>query len=126
MDKADLLRTRLEKALALAGDTHTIEDVVAGVKSGELQSFSSENAFAVTEFCVTRRKKWLNVFLAIGDLDEVMHELEPQMRLFAKKQGCDFMVMTGRKGWAKVLPEYGWRENGVSFALPLHQEHANG
>jgi hypothetical protein len=118
------MRRRLQKALDLAGNTHEIDDVVAGVRSGALQAFSSENAFVVTEIAVAPRKKWLNVFLAVGQLDEVM-ELQPQVEAFGREQGCEFMVMTGRKGWLKVLPEYGWRENGVSYARPL-QENAHG
>lgn len=123
-DDAEMMR-RLKKALDLAGNTHTIDDVVAGVKSGALQAFSSENAFVVTEVASAPQKRWLNVFLAVGELDEVM-ELQPQIAAFGREQGCDFMVMTGRKGWLKVLPDYGWRENGVSYALPLLQENAHG
>lgn len=110
--------SRLRKALALGGDTHTVDDIIAGVRSGALQAFSSENAFVVTEIAFAPRKRWLNVVVAAGELDEVM-ELQPQLEVFGRDQGCEFMTMTGRRGWSRVLPDYGWHETGVMYGLPL-------
>jgi hypothetical protein len=119
------MMAKLRKALALGGDTHTVEDIVSGVRSGALQAFSSENAFVVTEIGFAPRKKWLNVLVAAGDLDEVM-DLQPQIAEFGRRHDCEFMTMTGRRGWSRVLPDHGWRETGVMYALPLTEDGANG
>jgi hypothetical protein len=108
----------MQKALRLAGDTHTMGDVVQALEAGLMQAFWSENAVVITQLVVHPRKKELNVFLACGDLEEVM-ALQPQVADFGRKHGCSFMVMSGRTGWQKVLPSYGWSRVGVTHALPL-------
>jgi hypothetical protein len=108
----------MEKALRLAGGTHTVADVVEALNSGRMQGFWSENAGVVTQVVQHPRKKELNVFLAFGDLGEVM-AMQPQIADFGRQHGCSFMVMSGRTGWKKVLPEHGWSQVGVTYALPL-------
>lgn len=124
VDDAQMI-ARLRKALVLGGDTHSVDDIVAGVRSGALQAFASENAFVVTEVGVAPRKKWVNVLVAAGELDEVM-ELQPQIEAFGRDQGCEFMTMTGRRGWSRVLPDHGWHETGVMYALPLTNGDKHG
>jgi len=110
----------MEKALRLGGDTHTVEDVVAALEKGEMQGFWTENAMVVTQIVAHPRKKELNVFLAFGDLDGVM-SLQDQIADFGRQHGCSFMVMSGRSGWQKVLPQHGWFKVGVTHALPLEK-----
>lgn len=117
----DEMKRRLQKALDRGGGTHTIEDVVAGVKAGTMQAFWSDDALIVTEIAQTPRKKWLNIFLAAGKMDDVF-ALTPQLEAFAEKEGCDFAAMTGRKGWAGVLSKKGWHQRGVSYARPVRSE----
>jgi hypothetical protein len=45
--------------------------------------------------------------------------MQPQIADFGRQHGCSFMVMSGRTGWQKVLPEHGWSQVGVTYALPL-------
>jgi hypothetical protein len=118
------LRQRLQRALDIAGNTHDVSDVVDAIKAGRMQAFSGPDAFVVTETVSAPRKRYLNVFLAVGDLDEVMF-LQPQLEAFGKEHGCEFIIMHGRKGWSRVLPNFGWQEAGVTYALPL-QETAHG
>ena len=118
MDNQALLLTRLEKALRLGGETHTVGDIYLGLNEGRYQGWFSNEAGVVTEILVSPRKKWLNCFLAFGKLEEVM-DLQPQIMAFAKENGCSFMTMNGRWGWQKVLPKYGWTHKTVSMALPL-------
>lgn len=106
------------KALRLAGDTHTVSDVVEALQEGKMQAFWSDSAAVITQIVTHPRKKELNVFLAFGDLEEVM-AMQPQVADFGRQHGCSFMVMSGRLGWKKVLPEHGWSQVGVTYALPL-------
>ena len=45
-----------------------------------------------------------------GYLDEVL-SLIPDLEDFAREHGCKAIRMQGRKGWARVLPSYGWKED---------------
>jgi len=110
----------MKKALRLAGDTHSLEDVVDALNKGRMQAFWSDNAAVITQIVQHPRKKELNVFLAFGDLDEVM-AMQPEVSEFGRQHGCDFMVMSGRLGWQKVLPNHGWMRVGVTYALPLEK-----
>lgn len=120
MDKRERLLTKMKKALRLAGGTHELSDVVDALKEGRMQSFATDNAMVVTQIVQHPRKRELNVFLAFGDLDEVMG-MQPQIADFGRQNGCEFMVMSGRTGWMKVLPKHGWSQVGVTYALPLEK-----
>lgn len=103
------LQRKLQRALDLAGNTHTIEDVATAVKAGTMQAFHNDDALVITEIVEFPRAKSINVFVACGDLDAVM-SLQPLIEDFGRKHGCDRMRMLGRQGWRKVLPKHGWQD----------------
>jgi len=110
----DALKARLQKALDLAGNTHTIDDIAAAVRAGTMQAFHNDGALVITEIVEYPRAKAINIFVACGDLNDVM-SLQPTIDDFAKQHGCTSMHMRGRKGWRKALPAFGWSESMVSF-----------
>lgn len=104
----DELWRRLQRALDVAGNTHEPADVSAAVEQGRMQAWTAGDSLVVTEVLSYPQAKALNVFLAVGNLDEVM-SLQPDLEEFGRHHGCTVMRMEGRKGWSKVLPDYGWR-----------------
>jgi hypothetical protein len=110
---SEVLHKRLTKALKLAGNTHTIEDIQHAVARGEMQCFVHENSFVLTEIATTPRAKYLNVFLAVGDLS--LMALQKDLNEFAEKSGCSWMQTLGRHGWKTVLPKYGWKPTHTLF-----------
>ena len=115
------LQRRLAKALKLAGDTHTIEDIQHAVARGEMQCFVHDNSFVLTEIATTPRAKYLNVFLAVGDLS--LMALQEDLNKFAEQSGCQWMQTLGRHGWKTVLPKYGWKPTHTLF---IHEVGNNG
>lgn len=111
MAKLDLseLQRRLMRALDVAGKTHGPEDVAAAVKEGRMQAWTRGDSLVVTEVRQYPKATALNVFLAVGNLEEVL-SLIPEMVEFGKQHGCTKMRMQGRRGWARVLPRLGWKE----------------
>lgn len=103
------LQRRLLRALDVAGKTHAPDDVAAAVEAGRMQAWNRGDSLVVTEVLEYPRARALNVFLAVGNLDEVL-DLIPDMAAFGREQGCTMMRMQGRRGWARVLPALGWRE----------------
>jgi hypothetical protein len=99
----------IEDALEYSGGTHDFKDVVDAVISGEMQLWSGDNCCTVTLFTVYPKKTFLHVFLAGGDLDEIL-EIEKSMVEFARHHGCDGLTLSGRVGWKKVLRDIGWNE----------------
>lgn len=100
------------RALDVAGKTHGPEDVARAVSEGRMQAWTAGDSLIVTEVLAFPKAKALNVFLAVGNLDEVM-SLQPALEAFGREHGCTVMRMEGRKGWARVLPDYGWKENNL-------------
>lgn len=84
-------------------------DVAEAVREGRMQSWVNGDSCVITEVLEYPRANALNVFLAVGNLDEVL-DLIPMMAEFGRAQGCTKMRMQGRKGWARVLPDLGWHE----------------
>ena len=106
------------KALSVSGHTHTPEDLQAAVSEGKMQAWQNGQSVVVTEVLGFPQQRVLNVFLAVGNLDEIM-ALTDEVVAFAKQHGCSRLIMGGRKGWAKVLPKYGWKKPRVQYELPL-------
>lgn len=118
---SDELARRLEKALRLAGNTHTIQDISHSVARGDMQCFVHGDSFVLTEVATTPRAKYLNVFLAVGDLS--LMKLQPEIEKFAEQNGCTWMQTLGRHGWKSVLPAYGWEPTHTLF---IHKVGQNG
>tara|TARA_R100001377_G_C3112974_1_gene83266 strand:+ start:56 stop:415 length:360 start_codon:yes stop_codon:yes gene_type:complete len=98
----------IESALEYSGNTHIYEDIVTAVIEGKMQLWPAENSCWVTEITVYPRKKVLHVFLAGGNLDEIL-DMHDSVVQWAKEQGCEGMTLTGRKGWVKALQHNGWK-----------------
>lgn len=59
--------------------------------------------------CVSRPDgRALHVWLAGGDLAGVL-ALKPGVEAWGRAQGCDFVTINGRAGWARVLRRSGFR-----------------
>lgn len=98
------------RALDVAGKTHGPEDVARAVNEGRMQAWTANDSLVVTEVLTYPKGRALNVFLAVGRLEDVM-SLQPAIEKFGREHGCAVMRMEGRRGWRNVLPEYGWKED---------------
>ena len=68
-------------------------------KMGEC-SYGQPLGCIVTEIVVYPRKKYLNVFLAGGELDQIL-DMDADVKAWSIEQGCDAAMMSGRIGWKK-------------------------
>ena len=102
----------IESALEYGGGTHIYEDIVTAIIEGKMQLWPAENSCWVTEITVYPRKKVLHVFLAGGNLDEILG-MHDSVVNWAIDQGCEGMTLTGRKGWGKALADIGWKSKLV-------------
>jgi hypothetical protein len=101
-------RKWIEDALEYSGGTHTFEDVEQGIYEKRLQLWPAERGCAVTEIVVYPRIKVLHVFLAGGEMDQIIDMINSAVE-WSKAQGCTSMTISGRHGWQKVLAEYGFK-----------------
>ena len=107
---SDLERCRpwIEAALVYTGGTHAWEDVVNSIGTGQMQLWAADRGCIVTEIVIYPRKKVLNIFLAGGDLDQIL-DMDNDVKRWAEHHGCTAATMMGRMGWKKPLAALDWK-----------------
>lgn len=101
-------RQHIEAALEYSGGTHTFEDVEAAILGGRMQIWPGIKSMAVTEIVEYARKKVLHIFLAGGDMEELIDMID-SAAAWGRTQGCTSLTMSGRKGWERVLSKHGFQ-----------------
>lgn len=94
------LQDHVEAALEYSQGTHTAEDVLEQISTGELQLWPGKDSVVITQIITFPRKKVLHIFLAGGNQKE-LKEMDPYVVQWAKDQGCTALTFTGRLGWAR-------------------------
>lgn len=109
-----MMEEKLQRAFAEMGHTHDLEDIVALVREGAMQSFVVRDTWAVTQILDFPKKRVLEVVLIVGNLDAV-EEVFEQVFAFAKEQACDFVRAFGRGGWKGHALARGWQNGQCVF-----------
>jgi hypothetical protein len=94
-------------ASALEGSGWSVSEILEGVARGDFFLFLHPEGCMVAEFIQSPRMKAMHVFAAGGTM-EAVRALLPQVEAFGRENGCDRGGATGRKGWARVLRQYGY------------------
>lgn len=103
----------LEDALKYNMTGQTLDDVKSGLTSGEYILWPGRNSAIVTEHFETPHGKFLNFFLAAGDLDELADMVVP-IEDWAKKNGVTKITLYGRRGWGRTfLKKSGYKTHWV-------------
>jgi hypothetical protein len=89
-------------ALEYSGGTHSLEDVAMALNKDEMQLWPGLDSAIVTQIITYPRKKFIHIFLAAGNMDEILRTI-PFIEQHGKMEGCDQMSICGRKGWAKPI-----------------------
>jgi len=118
MSMIDDNRYLIESALRYSGGTHSFDDVKAAILDGTMQIWPAPRGVAVTEIIVYPRAKSLHVFLAAGEMDQLLDMIDAAMH-WGRSQGCTAMSMTGRFGWQKVLAKHGWKPKHITLERSL-------
>lgn len=114
----DLLQDKVEAALLEGGETHTFDDILAGIRSNRYQWWPGLNSFVVTEIMDYPRKRVCHVFLAGGELEEI-RAIRTWVEEWAKSIGCSAATIYGRAGWERELKGEGWRRTAVCLEKAL-------
>lgn len=101
--------TGMQKALALGGDGLTMADVVAEIRNGTAQTWGCDGAWIITRINTTPRCKTIHFWLAAGEKNACI-ELQRQILIWARSEGCTRATMHGRKGWIRALETEGWKQ----------------
>ena len=114
VNELERCRPWIEAALEYSGGTHIFEDIAEGIIEGRMQLWPSPRGCIVTEIVVYPRKKVLNLFLAGGELDQIV-DMNDDITAWGIENGCTAGTMSGRIGWKKVLEPLGWKQMYTTF-----------
>lgn len=105
------VQDKLRKALAIAGDAYALEDILAAINEGQMQSFVEGESWVVTQIVDFPRKRYLEIVFAIGNLPE-LKLIYPRLEIYAREIAADGLRAFGRPGWMKQfeIDKHGWVE----------------
>ena len=103
---ADIQRCREQLEPVLERDrTHKWRDILLGLNSGQMQLWEFEKSCGVTLIQDYPRCRVLCLFVAAGDLQDILSH-EEEITEFARDVGCELLEVCGRPGWSKVAPGF--------------------
>jgi hypothetical protein len=92
------LKHHIEAALHRGGDTLTIEDVEARIRSGQYTFWPGIDSAVVTQVIIGSTETELNILLAGGTLSE-LEKMMPHLENYGRDMGCSLVTVLGRLGW---------------------------
>jgi hypothetical protein len=101
----------LEAALAHGGSFHDLQEVAARMASGEARLMVGQRSAGVIETWAYPRsgKKALHVWLAGGEMAELVGPMAADLERLAHLEACTDILITGRRGWERALAPAGFR-----------------
>ena len=105
---------KLKRLLAATGSLYCLSDILIAIDKGDMQSFVEGNSWILTRICLYPRAKALEVFAAIGDLDD-LRILHDRVIDFAAEIGAGVIRAYGRKGWLPDAARRGWKVKARYF-----------
>jgi hypothetical protein len=116
INELERCRAWIEQAIERSGNLNTWGEIVLGIGDGRMQLWPAERGCIITEIVIYHHTKCLHVFLAGGELDEILQMTE-NVKEWAKLQGCSFASFDGRFGWQKPLEKIGWKPHSITMHL---------
>lgn len=98
-------QSHISQALAHQ-DTHDLCSVLAAIGSGAAQAWCGTGSTIVTEILDYPLMRVCRIWLASGDMDELVADMLPQVEAWAASNGCRRVEIVGRRGWKRKLPDY--------------------
>jgi len=112
-------RDGIAKAIERNGHDTTIEEVLEGIKKGELLFFSSANSCLVGAYQDgPDGLEGYGIYVA-GSLRELVSDVIPQAERDARQRGAKRIFQYGFKGYQRVLKKLGFRLTTVLMKKEL-------
>jgi len=106
---AELARELIGKALEY-DPSYSVDDVLGEVGEHHAELGYSENSLVVTNIIDRPQARVFHIWIAAGDLDELMDEIYPNLEARAREFGCTAISISGRRGWIRKLKPHGFDE----------------
>lgn len=118
----DILKWRdgLEAALQHGGNSHTFDDLVARIITGDLHFYELGECRIVMQLVVYPRFKNYHCFAAAGT-QEALDAAQAHMLEMGKHLGCKHISVGGRVGWERRLKARGWKHGSTTMYMEIGQ-----
>ena len=100
----------------------SIDDYKRGIADGTLALFDIDGITVGAEIHTHPQKKTLAIIFLYADKNEGLQNLEKVFKVMtdiARSLGCSDLVTYGRKGWEKVMQQYGATHQYSVFRLEV-------
>lgn len=111
-------RAELDEMLAANGGYYEYSDILECIDNGMMQSFATENTWAVTQVNEFPRKKTVEVVFVVGNYKD-LPELEERILSFARDIGAVHLTSAGRDGFRR-RPLPGWTQTTTNFVRQVN------
>lgn len=108
-DEWSRCRGWIAAALEHDGGFYSLPDIERLIAEGHAHFWAGERSAAITQFWWMPRCKVLNMWLAGGDMSELIEKLFPSAQYWAIQQDCSKIMLAGRPGWARVFAPLGFK-----------------
>jgi len=99
----------IERALEAEGSgLHTLNDVADYLLTDRALLWSDTRAAIVTQLFQQPKGKSLLLWLAAGDLEQIVAMATNAIRPYAQREGVKVIEIVGRKGWVRELRKRGF------------------
>ena len=101
-------RDGIEDALQYGEHSHTFDDLVGKVLTGQLHFYNYEECCLFMQIVQYPQFKNYHCFLATGN-QEALDAAGVDMSRIAREFGCKHLSISGRPGWERRLKVRGWK-----------------
>ena len=112
----------LSKGLRHGGSTHSVEDVIAGLRSGELQSFHNDDGMIMTMIADYPQKKVLEMFMALGNQEAISSLFDKEVVNYGQEIGADYVRAIVRPGLVDLFKSLEGKPRGTIMYRALGAE----
>lgn len=109
------MKEQFEKMLEDFGGFYTFDDIMENIKKGTMQSFSDGHSWAITQVHEFPRKKVVEIAFVIGDMDNLINNIQEEVLTFARSIGAELVMASGRVGWNKTMNKE-WKLHSANYA----------
>jgi hypothetical protein len=112
----------LSKGLRHGGGTHSVEDVIASLQSGELQAFHNDDGMIMTMVADYPQKKVLEMFMALGNQDAISSLFDKEVVNYGQEIGADYVRAIVRPGLVDLFKSLEGKPRGTIMYRALGAE----
>lgn len=94
----------------------TEPEVIAELDANRAQLWLGDGAAAVVQLVTPPPA--VHVWLAGGCMDGIL-AMRGGLEAWGRSQGCQYITINGRRGWARVLAPFGYEPDGEELRKPL-------